>query len=95
MTKTDVTQGLPHDADVGNSLNRAVINVDDLPRLRLPGLRLSSGAGRSIARYSGPRATARVGSELHSDHDPGYNAASRPIAASAAIVTVAVTPEPQ
>jgi hypothetical protein len=45
--------------------------------------------------YSDPRATARDGSELHSDHDPGNNAAWCPSVASAASVMAAVTPEPQ
>lgn len=45
--------------------------------------------------YASPRSTGWPGSELHSDHDPGYNAASRPVAASAAMVTAAVTPDPQ
>jgi hypothetical protein len=49
----------------------------------------------SARSYSGPRAMGRDGSELHSDHEPGNSAASQPTAASAASVTVALTPEPQ
>ncbi len=45
--------------------------------------------------YAVPRPTGRVGSELHSDHDPGNSAASWPITASAATMTAALTPEPQ
>ena len=46
-------------------------------------------------RGSHPRSTGRVDSEDHSDHEPGYNAASTPAAASAATTTEAVTPDPQ
>jgi hypothetical protein len=42
-----------------------------------------------------PRATRRVGSEDHSDHEPGYSAACTPVEASAASTTDAVTPDPQ
>ena len=42
-----------------------------------------------------PRATGRVESELHSDHEPGNSAASTPTAANPAMATAAVTPEPQ
>lgn len=45
--------------------------------------------------YAVPRPTGRVGSELHSDHDPGNSSASWPITASAATMTAALTPEPQ
>ena len=51
---------------------------------------------RSHLRASlSPRSTGRVASEHHSDHDPGYSAASTPSAASAASTTDAVTPDPQ
>ena len=42
-----------------------------------------------------PRSTGCVGSEHHSDQEPGYSAASTPAAASAATTTDAVTPDPQ
>jgi zinc/manganese transport system permease protein len=55
----------------------------------------SAHRATSHAGDSGPRATGRAGSELHSDHEPGNSAASTPTAASAASTTEAVTPEPQ
>ena len=62
------------------------------PRSRL---RSSWCAGWSAAAAAQPRSTGRVDSEDHSDHEPGYNAASTPAAASAATTTDAVTPDPQ
>jgi fatty-acyl-CoA synthase len=49
--------------------------------------------GKELDGY--PVSTGCVGSEHHSDHDPGYSAASTPLAARAATSTDAVTPEPQ
>ncbi len=54
-----------------------------------------TGPAPNAPGYPAPRATGRVGSELHSDHDPGYSAASRPNAASAATMMAAVIPDPQ
>ena len=51
--------------------------------------------GATSTSSAGPVATGRSGSELHSDHEPGYSAASTPTAASAATATDAVMPEPQ
>ena len=56
---------------------------------------LPAELARHLTAIRAPRPTGRFGSEHHSDHDPGNSAASRPSAASAATVTVAVTPEPQ
>src|SRR5262245_24002268 len=48
-----------------------------------------------VAGCAAPRATGRIGSEHHSDHEPGYSGVSTPTTASAATTTDAVTPEPQ
>jgi hypothetical protein len=54
-----------------------------------------SGPSLDVAGCAAPRATGRVGSEHHSDHEPGYSGVSTPMTASAATTTDAVTPEPQ
>ena len=47
------------------------------------------------ARERSVVATGRDGSVIQSDHEPAYNAASMPAAASASTSCVAVTPDPQ
>ena len=65
--------------------------VRDLRDLLAVGSRRSVDVEGVLAAFS----TGRVASEDHSDHDPGYSAASMPSVASAATTTDAVTPEPQ
>src|SRR5271163_684007 len=87
------------DGPVGSRLNRRDLDERAGRPTRPPAMahyrrrRMTNLYGRN--GYSDPRATARAGSELHSDHDPGNNAAWCPSVASAASVMAAVTPEPQ
>ena len=74
---------------------------DILRALTLAAVFLPAGLSQCAERAGRPRhdlylpAMGRVGSEHHSDHEPGYSAASMPTVASAATTTDAVTPEPQ
>ncbi len=67
----------------------------ELAKAVFRGITLAPREGVRVIQNHAPVATGRAGSEIHSLHDPAYNAAGNPASSSASTSCAAVTPEPQ